>query len=82
MGKVQTCIVVCLLVLSAHLPAQSTATWLPKNPLYFEQGFSPLNTNKLVAHMGSLTIKPGGNQLFDPNILNVNLSTSVSTQVF
>ncbi|WP_298504300.1 hypothetical protein [uncultured Sphaerochaeta sp.] len=76
MGKVQTCIVVCLLVLSAHLPAQSTATWLPKNPLYFEQGFSPLNTNKLVAHMGSLTIKPGGNQLFDPNILNVNLSTS------
>lgn len=76
MGKFRTLFVACLVAISFHVPAQITATWVPKSSLYFEQGFSPLNTNKLVAHMGTLTIKPEGNQLFDPNILNVNLSTS------
>lgn len=76
MGKIRTLLFICLLLLSAHLSAQITATWVPKDVLYFEQGFSPLNSNKLVAHMGTLTITTGGNQLFDPNILSINLSTS------
>jgi hypothetical protein len=76
MGKIRTLLLVFLSAISFQLSAQITATWVPKDSLYFEQGFSPLNTNKLVAHMGTLTIKPVGNQLFDPNILNVNLSTS------
>lgn len=76
MRKFRILFTILILIMISSLSAQMTATWLPKDFLYFEKGFSPLNTNKLVAHMGTLTIQTGGSQLFDPNILNINLSTS------
>jgi hypothetical protein len=52
---------------------------LPKNPLYFEQGFSPLNTNKLVAHMefhhqsgGQPTLRPEHPQRQSFNQLSIH----------
>ncbi|MFA5448442.1 MAG: hypothetical protein WC233_09235 [Sphaerochaeta sp.] len=67
-----------LLLLPIYLHAAITATYEPVPALHFEKGFSPLNTNKLIAHIGTLTIHADGEELFDPNILNVNLSIKVA----
>lgn len=53
-----------------------TATYMAQSPLVFERGTPPLNTNKLVAHVGTIVISTDGNQLFHPNLVNINLSTS------
>ncbi len=66
----------CLLLVAAPLLAGVTATYTAEPSLHFQQGFSPLNTSKLVAHLGTITISTTENQLFDPNLVNVNLSTT------
>lgn len=53
-----------------------TAEYTAQSPLVFERGAPPLNTNKLVAHIGTLVISTEGNQLFSPNLVNINLSTT------
>ena len=75
MKKVCTVLSILLLLLPLTVGAAITATYEPAFPLHFEKGFSPLNTSKVVMHVGTLTISTGGASLFDPNLLNMNLST-------
>lgn len=76
MRKVCTSILLLVLALSFQLPAEVTATWIPNSTLYFQKGFAPLNTNRLVAHLGTLTFTTTDNQLFDPNVLSLGVSVS------
>lgn len=67
-------ILLLLLLLPLSLHAAITATYDPMPVLFFEPSISPLPANRLVAHLGTLTIHTGGDNLFSPNLLTVNMS--------
>ena len=69
-------ILALLLLFGSSLHAAITAQYQPQSPLVFERGTAPLNTNKLVAHIGTIIISTDGNQIFHPNLVKINLSTS------
>ncbi|MCB5279671.1 MAG: hypothetical protein LHW59_09155 [Candidatus Cloacimonetes bacterium] len=66
----------CSALLTVGQRRMHTAQYQPQSPLVFERGTAPLNTNKLVAHIGTIIISTDGNQLFHPNLVKINLSTS------
>lgn len=75
MKKLCTWLILFLILFAFPVWATITATYEPNPYFHFEKGFSPLNTNRLVAHVGTLTFNTGGDDFFDPNIIHVNLST-------
>lgn len=71
-------IVVLLLLFPLSLQGAITATYDPAPVLFFEPSISPLPANRMVARLGTLTIDTGGDPLFDPNLLTVNMSYEFS----
>jgi|LSQX01.1.fsa_nt_gb hypothetical protein len=75
MKKFYTWLILFLILFIFPVWANITAEYIAASPLHFEQGFYPLNTSKIVMHLGTLTISTDGEALIDPNLLNMNLST-------
>lgn len=75
MKKVCTVLSILLLLLPLTIGAAIIVTYEPVAALHFEQGFSPMNTNKLVARLGTLTFtKTGNSVLYDPTLLTTTMS--------
>ncbi len=80
--------IIIALVLTQALFGAITATYVPANPVYFKKGneISTPNTpagsfpsNRLVAHLGTVTIFKGPNDRYwDPFLVNINTVDNVS----
>ncbi|NLA92259.1 MAG: hypothetical protein GX842_02310 [Spirochaetales bacterium] len=81
-------LIVIILLLTHTLFSAITATYVPANPVYFKKGneVSTPNTpagsfpsNKLVAHLGTVTITKGPNDRYwDPFLVNIGTADNIS----
>jgi len=67
MSRIKTLMLIVLILLPFSIGAAITVTYEPNTALHFELGSPPMNTAKLVAHIGTLTFTTTGNsKLYDP----------------
>ncbi len=75
MKKLCTLLFILWMILPLSVGAAIIVTYEPTAALYFEQGFSPLDTTKLVARLGTLTFtKTGNSALYDPTLLTTTMT--------